>query len=86
MIEPGGAATPELRPTIAVIPFAARGVAPEHQVLGEVLADEVISSLSRTPELNVISRLSTTAFRGRETSLAELGAHLNANYVLSAST
>ena len=83
VIEPGSAATPELRPTIAVVPFVARGVGPEHHVLGEVLADEVISALSRTPELNVISRLSTTAFRGRNISVAELGAHLNANYVLS---
>jgi class 3 adenylate cyclase/TolB-like protein/Tfp pilus assembly protein PilF len=83
VIEPGSAARPELRPTIAVIPFAARGVAPEHQVLGEVLADEVISALSRTPALNVISRLSTTGFRGRDISVTELGAVLNANYVLS---
>jgi class 3 adenylate cyclase/TolB-like protein/Tfp pilus assembly protein PilF len=83
VIEPGSAARPELRPTIAVIPFAARGVAPEHAVLGEVLADEVISALSRTPALNVISRLSTTGLRGRDISVTELGAVLNANYVLS---
>ena len=31
----------------------------------------------------MISRLSTTAFRGREATLAEISAHLNANYVLS---
>jgi class 3 adenylate cyclase/tetratricopeptide (TPR) repeat protein len=83
VIEPGSAAAPELRPTVAVIPFVARGVAPEHHVLGEVLADEIISALSRTAALNVISRLSTTAFRGRDTSLTELGTLLNANYVLS---
>jgi adenylate cyclase len=40
-------------------------------VLGEVLADEIISALSQTPELNVISRLSTTV-RGRESTLVEL--------------
>jgi class 3 adenylate cyclase/TolB-like protein len=83
VIEPGTSVLPELRPTIAVIPFAGRGVAPEHAVLGEVLAEEIISALSRTPELNVISRLSTTAFGGRQTSLAEVQAHLRANYVVS---
>jgi len=83
VIEPGRAASPELRPTIAVIPFDARASQPEHQVLGEVLADEIIATLSRTADMHVISRLSTTVFRGRTASLAEVAAHLHANYVLS---
>ena len=69
VIEVGNIAVPELRPTVAVIPFSGRGNEPEHHLLGEVLADEIISVLSRTSELNVISRLSTTAFRGRGGSL-----------------
>ena len=77
------AAKSELLPTIAVIPFAARGAEAEHQVLGEMLADEVISAFSRTAEMNVISRLSTTAFRGRDATIGEVSAHLNASYVLS---
>ena len=72
-----------LRPTLAVIPFTTHDVAPEHQVVGEVLAEEMIRELSRSPDLNVISRLSTTAFRGRQVTLAEINAHLNADYVLS---
>ncbi|HVO90345.1 MAG TPA: tetratricopeptide repeat protein [Casimicrobiaceae bacterium] len=78
---PGG--TPDLQPTLAVIPFNARTSEPEHGMLGEVLADEIISALSRTREMHVISRLSTTAFRGRDASLAEVSGHLKANYVLS---
>ena len=72
-----------LRPTLAVIPFAARDAGPEHHVLGEVLAEEMIRELSHSSDLNVISRLSTTAFRGRQVTLAEINAHLNADYVLS---
>lgn len=83
VIEPGTAVLPELRPTIAVIPFASRAAAPEHQILGEVLADETIAALSRVHDLNVISRLSTTVFSGRNTSLGELRARLRTNYVLS---
>jgi class 3 adenylate cyclase/tetratricopeptide (TPR) repeat protein len=82
VIERGGT-TEDLRPTVAVIPFAARTADARHLVLGEVLAEEVISALSRTSEINVISRLSTTAFRGRQATLDEVGAHLNANYILS---
>jgi adenylate cyclase len=73
----------ELRPTVAVIPFTARTSGPDDAVLGEILAEEIIAALSRTPDLNVISRLSTTALRGRDTSLPVLQNHLNANYVLS---
>ena len=43
----------------------------------------MIRELSRSPDVNVISRLSTTAFRGRVVTLAEVNAHLNADYVLS---
>jgi adenylate cyclase len=64
-----------------VIPFSARSGG--HDVLGEVLADEVISALSRSSDLNVISRLSTTPFRAREATIGEVSAHLNASYVLS---
>jgi len=83
VIERGAAFMPELRPTIAVIPFAARGGEAAQQVLGEVMADEIISSLSRTAELQVISRLSTTAFRERDATLDEISAFLGARYVLS---
>lgn len=83
VIEPGLASTPELKPTIAVIPFTARTAAPDHDVLGEVLADELISALSVSPELQVISRLSTTALRGRDASPEEVRTRLDADYVLS---
>ncbi|HWM41933.1 MAG TPA: adenylate/guanylate cyclase domain-containing protein [Burkholderiales bacterium] len=82
IVEASGVAE-DLRPTIAVIPFAARSGGPEHDVLGEILADEVISALSRTADMNVISRLSTTAFRGRDATLEEMSAHLHANYIVS---
>jgi TolB-like protein len=83
VIDTGSTVLPELRPTIAVIPFAGQGVEAEHDVLGEVVADEIIAALSRTAELNVISRLSTTPFRGREMTVGELSGHLKANYILS---
>jgi adenylate cyclase len=73
----------ELRPTVAVIPFTARTAGTDDAVLGEILAEEIIAALSRTPDLNVISRLSTSALRGRDTSLPLLQSHLNADYVLS---
>jgi class 3 adenylate cyclase/TolB-like protein/Tfp pilus assembly protein PilF len=76
----------EIAPSIAVMPFEARPrPAEEGEVLGQVLAEEIIRCLSRTPELNVISRLSTSAFSGRAATLGEIGQHLQAEYVLSGS-
>lgn len=73
----------EMKPTIAVVPFAPNHVHADRDVIGEVLADEVIRALSRLPDLSVISRLSTTVLRGRDLPVAEIGGLLNADYVLS---
>ena len=72
-----------MAPTIAVIPFAPRRMPDDHHVIGELLAEEIIRALSRSRDLNVISRLSTTAFRGRDATLEEIGSRLHADYVLS---
>jgi adenylate cyclase len=73
----------EMKPSIAVVPFAPHRVPAESDVIGELLAEEVIRALSRSPDLSVISRLSTTVFRGRDASVAEIGGMLSADYVLS---
>lgn len=75
----------DLRPTIAVIPFDCRAGLDAHQVIGELIADGVIAQLSRSRQMRVISRLSTTAFRGRGAQLSDIQAHLSAGYVLSGS-
>jgi class 3 adenylate cyclase/TolB-like protein len=72
-----------MEPTIAVIPFEARNRTPEHLDVGNLIADSVIWRLSKATNLKVISRLSTTVFRGRTSSVGEVSAHLGATYVLS---
>lgn len=79
-----GVAT-DFRPSIAVIPFEARNPSPEHFVIGELIADGVIAQLSRSEDLRVISRLSTTAFRGRHASPSEIDERLDAAFVLGGS-
>lgn len=85
VIAPGSLVRLDLRPAVAVIPFAMRSAEPGHELLGEALADEVIAALSRTAEMHVISRLSTTAFRERQQSVDDIRTHLGANYILSGS-
>ena len=72
-----------LRPTLAVIPLTLLSGGSPSLAVGEIIADEVIVALSRAPELRIVSRLSTTAFRGRKMQLKEIRARLGATYVLS---
>jgi adenylate cyclase len=83
--EPVGEAPADFRASIAVIPFEARNPSPETFVIGELIADGVIAQLAGSPHLRVLSRLSTTAFRGRGASPADIDAQLNAAFVLSGS-
>lgn len=80
-----GSAAPfdELAPSIAVVPFTSHSHANDRGVIGEILAEEIIRRLSHSSELKVVSRLSTSAFSGRNASLDEIGAHLGADYVFS---
>jgi class 3 adenylate cyclase/TolB-like protein len=84
VIERGNLAE-DLRATIAVIPFRPRALQLTGDVLGQLLADEVISALSHSPEVNVISRLSTSTFQGRDVKLEDVSAYLRADYVVSGS-
>lgn len=85
IVQATDAVPPDFRPTIAVIPFEARSNEPEHFVIGELIADGIIAQLSRSADLRVISRLSTTAFRGRPNAIAEVSSRLAATFVLSGS-
>jgi adenylate cyclase len=80
---PPAIAATALQPTLAVLPFATGDLVPEHRVIGEVLAGEVICHLSRSADLNVISGLSSFQFRDRVLDLAAVRQHLGADYVLS---
>ena len=71
------------RPVLAVIPLTFLGGGPSLRAVGEIVADEVIVALSRAPELRIVSRLSTSALRGKRTHLKDIGALLGATYVLS---
>lgn len=75
----------DFRATIAVVPFVSRCNAPEHFVVGDLLADGVIVQLSRSQHLRVISRLSTAVLRGRDDASQTASQQLDAHFVLSGS-
>jgi adenylate cyclase len=75
----------DLLPTVAVLPLRVAAGAESVASLGEVLADRVISSLSRSALLRVLSRLTTSAVAQRPDSATVITEHTGADYVLSGS-
>lgn len=83
MVAPAMLGASPLEPALAIIPFEGRLVSPAHEVVGELIADNIIACLSKSPAIRVISRLSTSLLRTRARSAAEVGALLGANFVVS---
>jgi adenylate cyclase len=75
--------TGDIRPVLAIVPFMDESASCDGHHMGDFLAEELIHSLSRTPEIAVISWLSTAAFRGRVVTLSEVRSSLRATYVVS---
>ncbi|MGC1497215.1 MAG: winged helix-turn-helix domain-containing protein [Sulfitobacter sp.] len=72
----------DVLPTLAVLPFRTQSGGPEN-MLGTFLADEVANAISRSEDVNVISRLSTGSVGGHVGNLRDLGQLLNADFILS---
>jgi adenylate cyclase len=74
-----------LHASVAVIPFSKLRSDREFWGISDLLADGIIAALSLSPNLHVVSRLSSAWFSGRNATLSEIGGHLNARYVVSGS-
>ena len=83
--EPPGGRGGADRPSIAVLPFRNLSGDAANDYLGDMIAEDVISALSRLTDLIVISRLSTAAFRRRPYEPGSVAETLSVRYVLSGS-
>ncbi len=70
---------------VAVMPFQAASGRADERSLGDLLADQVASSLSRTPQLAVIARQSCAAVADRGLGAAQIGQALGARYLVTGS-
>ncbi|TIM26332.1 MAG: tetratricopeptide repeat protein [Mesorhizobium sp.] len=73
------------RPSIAVLPFDNLSGQPEETYFSDGITDDIITGLSRFRSLFVVARNSSFAFRGKPTSLAEIGRQLGVAYLLEGS-
>jgi TolB-like protein/DNA-binding winged helix-turn-helix (wHTH) protein/Tfp pilus assembly protein PilF len=71
--------------TIAVLPFANVGDAPDDSHFSEGLADEILNRLSKVPGLRVVARTSSFAFRNQDLDIRSIAERLRVAYVLEGS-
>ncbi len=72
-------------PTIAVLPFDNLSHDPRWDRLCDGLVEDIITDLTRHPDISVIARHSAFAYRGRVLGVREIGRALGAHYVLKGS-
>ncbi len=73
------------KPSIAVLPFTNMSGDPKEDYLGDGIAEEIITALSKTPKLFVIARNSTFVYKGKPVSIKEVAETLGVQYVLEGS-
>jgi serine/threonine-protein kinase len=71
--------------SIAVLPFKDQSAGPDRDYLGEGIAEEIITALSKVDNLRVAARRSSFWFKDRDAELSEVGAKLNVDHVVEGS-
>ena len=72
-------------PSIAILPFANFGADKKSGYFVDGLVEELISTLARMPEIQVVGRTSSFFFRDKDIDLREIGRHLGVEHVLEGS-
>src|SRR5215510_4578514 len=73
------------KPSIAVLPFQNISGDPEQDYFADGVVEEIITALSRFPQLFVIARNSTFTYKGRAVDVKQVGRELGVRYVLEGS-
>jgi adenylate cyclase len=71
--------------SIAVLPFDEMSGDPELDYFGEGVSNDIISMLARIPDLPVVARSSSFAYKGRAVDIRKVGEELGATHVLEGS-
>lgn len=73
------------QPSIAVLPFDNVSGDPEQEFLTDGITEDIITELSRFPELRVIARNSSFVYKGKATDAKQIATELGVRYVLEGS-
>lgn len=73
------------KPSIAVLAFSNMSGDPEQEYFSDGIADDIITSLSKLPELHVIARNSSFTYKGKPVDVKRVGRELGVRTVLEGS-
>jgi TolB-like protein len=82
---PGARAATAAQPSIAVLPFVNMSSDPEQEYFSDGLTEELLNELAQVPDLRVIGRTSSFAFKGKTGDLRRIGEELGVNNLLEGS-
>src|SRR5256712_4308721 len=71
--------------SIAVLPFVNVSGAPQEEYLSDGISEELINALSKLPQLQVVARPSSFAFKGKNEDVRQIGQALHVATVLGGS-
>jgi adenylate cyclase len=73
------------KPSIAVLPFTNMSGDREQEYFSDGITDDLITSLSRMPDLFVIARTSTFTYKGKAAKVQDVSRELGVKYILEGS-
>jgi adenylate cyclase len=73
------------KPSIAVLPFDNMSADPEQEYFSDGLTEEIITALSKNPEIFVIARNSTFTYKEKPVKVQQVAEELGVRYVLEGS-
>jgi len=73
------------KPSIAVLPFVNMSGDPEQEYFSDGMSEDIITALSRLPDLFVIARNSTFQYKNKQVNVRQVGQELGVRYVLEGS-
>ncbi|MDG6097421.1 hypothetical protein EXU34_08195 [Alteromonas sp. ZYF713] len=71
--------------TLAVLPFLNLSTEPDQEIFVDGLTEELLNTLVRIPELNVLGRTSSFAYKGVQKDLKVIAEELGADYIIEGS-
>ena len=72
-------------PTVAVLPLANISGDPDLKYFADGTTEKFVTNLARSPQIKVVARTSTEAYRGKPIDIRQVGRELGARYVLQGS-
>jgi adenylate cyclase len=73
------------KPSIAVLPFVNMSGDPEQEYIADGITENIITALSKVPEMFVIARTSTSTYKGKTVKVRQVSEELGVRYVLEGS-